>query len=199
MIKWSRIYGAMALAAALIPCGAAAAKAPEGKPLKIDIVAKIAARCGIAANGARSNDEARIDQAETVTFGFTLDCNTPFRIGVATQHGGLRLLGAEADGSATDKQGFGVQKGYQVGLSFMTDQEGLVDAGKCDSEKLTSAAAQCDYYGASPGEGYSPGRQTTAVRQDGKLEIHWSDDAGKIRLAAGAYQDILTVVVGPRT
>lgn len=190
----------MALAAVALSGTTAEAKAPDTQQLKIDIVARIADRCGIAAIGARSNDRARIDQAETVTFGFTLDCNTPFRIGVATRNGGLRLLGAKSDGSMTDDRGFGVQKSYQVGLSFMTDQDGLVDAGTCDAETLTAAAPNCAYYGGQPGDGFSPGRKTTAVHQEGKLEVYWNgDDESQARLVAGQYQDILTVVVGPRT
>lgn len=196
----NRIYGAMTLAIAALPGVAAQAKAPDTQQLKIDIVAKIPERCGIAANGQRANDMVRLDQPQTVTFAFTLDCNTPFRIGVATRNGGLRLLGARGDGSLTDERGFGVQKRYDVGLSFMTDQDGLVDAGRCDAARLTAASAKCNYYGAAPGDGFSPGRKTTAVRQDGRIDIAWkgeSDDA--VRLAAGEYQDVLTIVVGPRT
>lgn len=195
-----RFYGTIPLVFIALTSIEVQAKAPDTQQLKIDIVARIADRCGVTSNSARVNDEVPIDQPQNVSFGFTLDCNTPFRIGVATRNGGLRLLGTSNDGAVTDDHGFSIQKPYTVGLSFMTDQDGFVDAGECDSAHLTASVAKCAYFGSQPGDGFSPGRKTTAVRLDGKLAIRWTgEDGAHPRMAAGKYEDIITVVVGPRT
>lgn len=204
-----RSYCALATAtmmAAALP-GVAVAKpstVPMTNTLKIDIEARIAERCGIAAIGANSKDGGRIDVASTVSFNFRLDCNTPFKIGVAATQGALELVTTgepqrgQSDGLTSE--GFGTRKAYVASLQFATDQDGLVDAGECHSDNLTSKRGDCDFYGSRPGAGFSAGNNSTAIGRDGSLTVKWrGEDAEAVRLAAGAYQEILTIVVGPRT
>lgn len=166
--------------------------------LEIDITAEVVGHCGIEAVGPRTNDNGRIDRASTVTFDFQLDCNTPFRIGLAAQNGGLRLDGAAP--GATDAQGFAILKPYDVALSFATDQAGQVSAGSCAAAALNSSGSACAFYGAVPGDGFSPGEFVTAVQKNGALAVNWQgEDGDAVRLAAGDYRDVITVVVGPRT
>jgi hypothetical protein len=178
--------------------GVAHAKAPVGDSLKIDIEASIGERCGISALGAKSKDAGRIDIANSVSFAFKLDCNTPFRIGVAAQNGAMQLVSPYSP--TTDFGGFATHKGYVAGLSFNTDQDGLVDAGECDSAKLSAAQADCAFYSAQPGKGFSAGRRSTAIDSEGSLTVRWSGSEGDTaRLVAGTYEETLTIVVGPRT
>ena len=188
-----------AWAIAAIPLSAHAASPHQQESvLKIDITAQVVGRCGIEAVGSRTNDGARIDQPSTVTFNFQLDCNTPFRIGLAAQNGGLRLDGAAP--RASEAQGFGILKPYDVALSFATDQAGQVNVGTCAAAGLNPAQPACLFYGTSPGAGFSPGEFVTAIQKAGSLAVTWKgEDGDAVRLAAGSYRDVITVVVGPRT
>jgi hypothetical protein len=186
----------MSLSALGLPV-AAIAKPPTGDKLKIDIEASIGERCGIMALGPTTRENSRIDQASSVAFDFRLDCNAPFHIGVAARNGGLQLAGST---TAQASDGFATRKRYQASLQFQTDQDGLVDAGECEAAALTSANNACSFFGDNPGQGFSPGRQTTAIGRDGSLTVSWTgDDAEAARFAAGTYEEVLTIVVGPRT
>jgi hypothetical protein len=183
---------------ALMVSGVALAKPPTGDSLKIDIEASIGDRCGIAALGAKAKDAGRVDTANSVSFNFRLDCNTPFRIGVAAQNGAMQLVSTEA--ASTDFVGFATRKAYIAALAFNTDQDGLVDAGECDSAKLRATGADCAFYGAEPGKGFSAGRRSTAIGTEGSLTVRWPGSEGDTaRLVAGTYEETLTIVVGPRT
>lgn len=200
MKRQRRLFAFSVSALAATMCAAPAlAKPPRTDTIRIDVTAAIAPHCSVAATGARSNSDARLDVATSVAYGFSLDCNTPFRIGMAAQHGGLRLAGAPA--GAHDLDGFAILKDYTVALSFDTDQHGVVDAGRCDASTLATAAGACAFYAAQSGEGFSPGRFTTAMHRAGTIAVGWTGEemAGNARLAAGRYQDVLTIVVGPRT
>ena len=176
----------------------AQAKAPSGNTLQIDIEASISQRCGIAALGANSNDTGRIDEPTRIAFRFGLDCNTPFKIGVAAQNGALQLVGA--NGPNAGIAGFAYRKNYVAGLQFNTDQTGLVSAGECASSALTSANTNCRFYGSEPGSGLYSGRNTTAIGREGELTVTWlGETSDAVRLAAGAYQEILTIIVAPST
>lgn len=178
--------------------GEVQAKAPSGNTLLIDIEASISQRCGIAALGANSNDSGRIDEPTRIAFRFGLDCNTPFKIGVAAQNGALQLVGTNAQNAGT--AGFAYRKNYVAGLQFNTDQTGLVTAGECASSALTSANTSCRFYGSEPGSGLYSGRNTTAIGREGELTVTWQgEDSDPVRLAAGAYQEILTIIVAPST
>lgn len=178
--------------------GQVQAKAPSGNTLLIDIEASISQRCGIAALGANSNDSGRIDEPTRIAFRFGLDCNTPFKIGVAAQNGALQLVGTNAQNAGT--AGFAYRKNYVAGLQFNTDQTGLVTAGECASSALTSANTSCRFYGSEPGSGLYSGRNTTAIGREGELTVTWQgEDSDPVRLAAGAYQEILTIIVAPST
>ncbi len=192
-----------ALIGAMLP-GVAAAKVPTTNTLKIDIEASIGERCGIAAVGADSKDGGRIDVATSVSFHFKLDCNTPFRIGVAAEQGALQLVDTgsaqEPRAGGLTAEGFATRKPYIASLQFATDQDGMVDAGDCNSDDLTSKRGDCDFFGNRPGTGFSAGRDSTAIGREGALTVRWQgEDAQAVRLAAGTYQEVLTIVVGPRT
>lgn len=185
------------LAAALLS-SAALAKPPKGDVLQVDIEAKIGQRCGIAALGAKTNDGGRIDQATRIAFNFSLDCNTPFKIGIAAEHGGLQLVGTTA--RQQGKNGFSNRKAYVAGLQFDTDQAGTIAAGECGSASLLAVNATCRFYGAEPGSGLYSGRNVTAIGREGELTVSWSgEDAESVRQAAGAYQETITIIVAPST
>ncbi|MVZ97477.1 hypothetical protein EUU23_07135 [Sphingorhabdus sp. IMCC26285] len=174
------------------------AKAPSGSSLQIEIEASIGRRCGIAPLGANSNDSGRIDEPTRIAFRFGLDCNTPFKIGVAAKNGALQLV--DTASQIQNVGAFAYRKNYVAGLQFNTDQTGLVTAGECASTSLTSANSACRFYGSKPGSGLYSGRDTSAIGKEGELTVTWQgDEADTVRLAAGAYQEILTIIVAPST
>jgi hypothetical protein len=192
-------------ALAVLPM-AAQAGVRDNASAAVEVTADIAPRCDVEAQGPRSATDLRIDWATRLQFDFRLDCNAPFRIGLATLNGGLRQVAA-ANAGALDADGFATMMPYDVALRFDTDQAGWVDAGSCASAALTSSAGGCRFYGRAVGEGMSPGARVTAIARTGTLAISWAGEdadgsggtSGRARLAAGDYADIITLVVGPRT
>jgi len=193
-------YCSFALAAALLGSAPAWASGDghSSESLSIDVTARIAERCGISAK--RSIDTSKVpdlDTAQVLRFDFNIDCNTPFKIGMSSQNGALRLVGAEGnDPVAPD--GFSVEKAYRVGLRVDTDADPLAPY-TCSSRDLTNAAGNCPFYGSRPGQGLSSGKRT-AIDREGTITVSWPaiDDTGR-RRAAGEYRDTITVVVGART
>lgn len=195
--KFLALIGLFGAAFAAFPT-AVRAEAPSGSSLRIEIEASISRRCGVAALGANSNDSGRIDEPTRIAFRFGLDCNTPFKIGVAAKNGALQLV--DTASQIQNVGGFAYRKNYVAGLQFNTDQTGLVTAGECASSALTSANSACRFYGSEPGSGLYSGRNTSAIGKEGELTVTWQGDEGdNVRLAAGAYQEILTIIVAPST
>ena len=175
---------------------AAALAAPDS--LSIHVTATVAQRCGITA-GEHSSAPLRIDQSQSFALGFDLDCNTPFRIGLSSRRGAMRLIAAPE--GATDLDGFGIEKSYAVALTVATDSLGNVDAGSCMSHDLLDRQGTCPFFGHPRAQtGFSPGDHETAIQRHGQILISWTGDDGTAarRLAAGDYQDILTVEVAPQ-
>lgn len=198
MNRLVRAVGAAAVALSCTATPALAAADSDTATVTIDLKAKVAERCGINAVGGRANSPARVDQAQTVTFNFNLDCNTGFRIGVRAGHGALRLLGAPQGASQLD--GFRIERPYKVALNLATNDEGNVSAGECRSQDLTSAAGDCPFVGRPRDRmGFSPGKDAIAIDRAGSITVTWPGEGDGRRLVAGSYQDTLTVEVGPRT
>lgn len=184
---------AFAVAATLL---ATPAGAKDVDAITIDVTARVAERCGIVAGSEQgSSSVPDLATAQTLTFGFTVDCNTPFRIGVSSQNGALRLTGAP--GARTD-DGFSTEKEYRVGLHLETDGAPL-DPEVCGSRALADSTGDCAFFGATAGSGLSSG-QSTAIGRRGTLTARWQADAGgEVRRVAGTYGDTLTVVIGVRS
>ena len=188
---------AIVLGVGLVALGTPARASGPTDSISINVKAVVAQRCAIAA-GQRTTKPVPIDQAQSFALGFELDCNTPFRISISSQSGALRLMGVPE--SAVALAGFGIEKPYRVALSMTTDTLGAIDAGDCPSQDLLAGAGACPFYGKVGGNaGFSPGAQETAIQRQGQLLISWAGDDASApqRLAAGDYQDRLTVEVAP--
>lgn len=160
----------------------------------IEISAKVAERCGISGGAQEAGLAPRIDQAQSLTFPFRIDCNAPFAIGASSLHGGLLKVG---DNSAA-KQGFAVLKQYDVSLAVETNGDALRSQ-SCSSRMLDTSGdgKKCELFGRAPGEGLSSQRRI-ATDRNGTVTVRWNGDDSENgrRLAAGQYQDVITVVVG---
>ena len=169
----------------------------DSAKVDIEVSARVKDRCGVSSNTAHNADVARIDQSTTLTFAFKIDCNAPFAIGASSRHGGLQKVGAAPETS----NGFAIVKPYDVNLVVDTDSDTMRSA-KCASGLLSASGTGrgCEFFGTTAGQGMSS-RQRTAIGRDGTVTVHWNDgdmENGR-RLAAGQYQDVITVIVGVRT
>lgn len=161
-----------------------------GSALSLDIDADLSQRCGITRDGTEPAP-ADLDRAATLRFGFTLDCNAPFRIGVSASNGALAWVGSEQP-----DDGFAYRRGYDVSLDFETSG-GTIRTEPCNAEDLRRPG-KCQFFGREPGEGMSSG-EDIAPGKRGALLISWpSDNGGSPRRAAGTYQDTITIIVGVR-
>lgn len=185
-----------ALAAAVALLAAPAAAANDVDTVTIDVTARVAERCGIVAGSETAPTTVPdMTTAQTLTYGFNIDCNTPFRIGVSSQNGALRLTGAAGDRTG---DGFSTEKDYRVGLHVETDGAPL-DPEACSSRALVDGTGDCAFFGATAGSGLSSDERT-AISRHGTITARWAADrGGEVRRVAGTYQDILTVVIGVRS
>ncbi len=191
-MNWGRLPAGLAAVMAVAPAAANSVNAT----VAIEVIARVVERCGIGAT-AHTNRPLGMDRVQSFALGFNLDCNTPFRIGVSSRHGALRLVSAADDATMLD--GFGIEKPYAVELSFGTDRLGNVVAGSCSSAALRDSQGKCPFFGqAGERSGFSAGAHETAIQRQGQLLISWAAiEGGSRRLVAGDYEDILTVDVVP--
>lgn len=188
-----KFAAATALAATALLCAASAqaADAPNTDSVQVEVTAQIAQRCGLAPSGATSLNGDKLDEAFSGSIAFALDCNVPFKLGVSSTKGAMKL----AAGSKPDGDQFTDTKVYGVALSVTTDG-GPMTGERCESSALASATGGCAFYGAAAGTGMSSSNRT-AIRRTGTLSIDWAADAADgPRRPAGAYSDTLTIVIG---
>lgn len=171
----------------------------DSETISIDVTAKIAERCGIAASGPTTNSSvAELDKATDLTFGFTVDCNTPFRIGAYSLNGALRLTTAGDKGSVA-ADGFSQEKPYRAKLRVETDGD-PIDTEFCSSRDLLSGPSDCEFFATTPGKGGINSGKRTAINRQGTLTVKWgAEDGNGPRRAAGTYQDTITVIVGVKS
>lgn len=165
--------------------------------LSIEVTASVTERCGISSDSSSAIAATPdLDVATTLRFGFRLDCNAPFRIGVSSRNGAL-LLDAQSN-SENGEDGFSRRKDYDVALDVATDGD-PIRTEECAASALTSIGGGCDFYGRDPGEGTSSG-QRTAIDRSGAVIVKWQGGGDQTpRRAAGIYRDTITVVVGVRS
>lgn len=198
-MRAGKLHAAILAVGLLMPVRAFAA---DDAQVKIDVTATVSERCGISrdAEGAPAV-VPNLETAQSMRFGFDIDCNTPFVIGVSSENGALVLT---SDAKPTTPQlassvlddGFASRKLYDVALAIDTDGDSI-KTDTCSSADLTGGG-RCAFYGREAGSGQSSGKRT-AIRRKGAVLVSWQANDGKARRAAGLYRDTLTIVVGPRS
>lgn len=180
-----------ALAGALTMLAMAPAQARTDS-VDIDIAASIKARCGFSAGMPASVDAPRdLEMAARLSVAVGLDCNTPYAIGVTSEHGALINTDATDDGS-----GYAFKKRYRISVALETDQ-GTVRSEPCNSATLV-AGGECPFASTVSGKGLGSGRGIS-VGRNAVITVDWPSQATlPRRLAAGRYKDTLILVVGPR-
>lgn len=169
---------------------ASAAVAQSNDSVSIDILASVPDRCGFASSTpTHQTREGNLEQAFRQDIRLKLDCNTPFAIHAVSQSGALVHTTATPDSS-----GFAFSKTYNVQVAVETDL-GVITSARCDSSTLRDGGT-CEL---ANGRGLSSG-QGVAVDRDAILTIDWPDQSAlPRRLAAGDYQDTITITIGARS
>lgn len=183
-----RVVGLVITSAVTLWANATAAQSNDS--VSIDILASVPDRCGFASSTpAHQTREGNLEQAFRQDIRLKLDCNTPFSIHAVSRSGALVHTTASPDSS-----GFAFSKTYNVQVAVETDL-GVVTSARCDSSNLRDGG-NCEL---ANGRGLSSG-QGVAVDRDAILTIDWPDQSAlPRRLAAGDYQDTITITIGARS
>ncbi|WP_312126104.1 hypothetical protein [Brevundimonas sp.] len=183
-----RVVSCLVVSAFALGANIAAAQSTDS--VSIDILASVPDRCGFASSTpTHQTREGNLEQAFRQDIRLKLDCNTPFAIHAVSQSGALVHTTASPDSS-----GFAFSKTYNVQVAVETDI-GLVTSARCDSSAMRDGGA-CEL---ANGRGLSSGHGV-AVDRDAILTIDWPDQSGlPRRLAAGDYQDTITITIGARS
>lgn len=183
-----RVVGLVIASAVTLWANAAAGQSNDS--VSIDILASVPDRCGFASSTpAHQTREGNLEQAFRQDIRLKLDCNTPFSIHAVSRSGALVHTTASPDSS-----GFAFSKTYNVQVAVETDL-GVVTSARCDSSNLRDGGT-CEL---ANGRGLSSG-QGVAVDRDAILTIDWPDQSAlPRRLAAGDYQDTITITIGARS
>lgn len=160
--------------------------------IAIDVVARIKDRCGFAANAPNSvSAPYDLESAADFSLAVGLDCNTPYALGVTSQHGALTNADPTDDGS-----GYAFSKTYRVSVALETDK-GIVRSGRCVSSDMADGG-RCAFASLVPGRGLKS-EAGISVGRNAVITIDWpAQGTSQPRLAAGHYKDTLILVVGPR-
>ena len=164
--------------------------------LVVNVTASVSAYCafsfGYAPNGSYS--VGNIERAYTIDVPFRMICNTPSRVGIVSDHGGM-----QAADVPTAPPGYSRLAPYQITLSLAGDKGSTAQA-TCQSPTLTAGAGGCIFRG--------PATATTGLRlpgpsQDAPGSFIRVSSSGytepAILIASNSYADRLTVTISPAT
>lgn len=150
--------------------------------LTLDLTGRVPTRCGFASAPASTADFGDLAVAGSLALPFTLDCNAPFQMKVASSNGALTRTEPVA---APDL--YSTRVTYGVALSFNTDLGSAASA--CTSLALAQPVCALKA-GLSSGDG-------VAMGTDGALKLSWTPP--EKTLVAGSYADQITLTVEVRS
>jgi hypothetical protein len=164
--------------------------------LSVNVTASVSASCTFSAGGAPDGNYSvgNILAAYSLDVAFSLHCNSPSRVGIVSDHGGL-----QAADVPNAPAGYARHAPYQVTLRLAGDAGSSAQA-TCQSSALVAGTGGCVFRG--------PATATTGLRLPGPA----GDVAGSfIRIssqgyadpatlvASNSYADRLTVTISPAT
>ncbi len=165
--------------------------------LRIPVTASVGGRCQFATGGAPSGSYTIPGYIDTTTwsndFQFTIDCNTPARVGVVSANGGLKT------GAAITDAGYLGIAPYDVAL-FLDGNTADV-SGACAASSLSAAAGtDCGFRGpASTTRGLfmpGPSQGQTGSKLTVSAPAYATTQAGATTtLVSGSYTDTLTITI----
>jgi hypothetical protein len=169
---------------------------PREVALSVNVTASVSASCAFSVAGAPggSYSVGNVEGAYSIDVLFSLRCNSPSRVGVVSDNGGLL-----AGGVPSVPAGYARLAPYQITLRLAGDA-GSTAQETCQSPTLTTSASGCTFRG--------PATATRGLRLPGPskdapgsfLRISspgYSEPATLI--ASNSYADRLTVTISPAT
>jgi hypothetical protein len=193
---------ALATALAVSPSALAAqtsgqavyAGSPSEVTLSVNVTASVSASCAFSTGGAPGGTYSvgNVEAPYTVDVSFSLRCNSPSRVGVVSDHGGL-----QAGDVPSVPAGYARLAPYQIMLSLAGDAGNNAQA-TCQSPTLLAGAGGCVFRG--------PATATSGLRLPGPsndapgsfIRISspgYSEPA--VLIASNSYADRLTVTISP--
>jgi hypothetical protein len=162
--------------------------------LQLTVRASVSVSCGFTPGAAppSSTSVGSVTQTFSQTLTFTLRCNTPSRVAIVSDNGGL--LGAVSGAAAP---GYSKLAPYQVQLNLVGDG-GVSASATCTADKLTATAVGCPFQGSSSS---TKGLLLNAMSTDAAGSFLQIGNAGLsptgILLASSSYADRLTITISP--
>ena len=143
------------------------AGSPSEVTLSINVTSSVSASCAFSADAAPNGTYAlgNIEGAYSVDISFSLRCNSPSRVGIVSDNGGMQAAGVPAV-----PPGYSRLAPYQITLSLAGDQGSTAQA-TCQSSTLTTGAGGCIFRG--------PATATTGLRLPGASQ--WPCQATRCR------------------
>jgi hypothetical protein len=172
----SRRFSVLAIGAA---AGLALVSHACAEGVTIELEGEIPVSCRLETPGSEINLGEIGGSGQTV-FSFSVRCNTPFQLSLASQLGALAT-----QYSGTLHPGFINAVPYQVTINIPTSTGSI--AGICSSATLTGATPSCQLPHSQDG---------IALTGESSLTLGWHTN-GK-EPVAGIYTDLLTLNIGPR-
>jgi hypothetical protein len=168
---------------------------PREVALSVNVTASVSASCAFSAGAVPGGTYSVGDAAGAYSLdvSFSLRCNSPSRVGIVSDNGGLRAAGVPSVPA-----GYSGLAPYQITLSLAGNA--TTASATCQSPTLIAGAGGCVFRGpATATAGLRlPGASDNAPGSFIRISSQgYSDPA--ILIASNAYADRLTVTISPAT
>src|SRR6478609_776878 len=116
---------------------------PSDVTLSINVTSSVSASCAFSTDAAPNGTYSLgdIEGAYSIDIAFSLRCNSPSRVGIVSDNGGMQAAGVPAA-----PPGYARLAPYQITLSLAGDQGSRAQA-TCQSPTLTAGAGGCIFRG----------------------------------------------------
>ncbi|HYJ52301.1 MAG TPA: hypothetical protein VEW04_03930 [Allosphingosinicella sp.] len=168
---------------------------PREVSLSVNVTASVSASCSFMVGAMPKGDYSvgNLEGPYLIDIPFSLTCNSPSRVGIVSNNGGMK-----AHGVSSAPPGYAHQAPYRVTLHLAGDSGNSAHA-TCESPTLTSGASGCAFRGPATG--------TAGLRLPGPsqgvpgsyIRINQTGEPQPETLIAADYSDRLTVTISPAT
>jgi len=169
---------------------------PREVSLSVNVTASVSASCAFSTGAAPSGTYSvgNVEVAFSLDVAFSLRCNSPSRVGVVSDNGGMKAAGVPSV-----PVGYALLAPYEITLS-LAGSEGDTAQATCQSPTLLAGAGGCVFRGPASA---TAGLRLPGPSQDAPgsfIRISSQGYAGPaILIASNAYGDRLTVTISPAT
>ncbi len=172
---------------------------PNTGTLTLNVTATIQAACEF--NGAGPSGSYAVPNlhaAWTNAFNFSINCTTPFRVGIVSANGALVVP------SVSPPTGYSASAPYNVDLHLVGDSALSADSGLCDASNLLASAGGVACNGlrgpSSTSQGLRLGGTSTSTGNTSSVTVSAPAYAGSgLLVGSSAYADTLTVTISATT